>query len=264
MHIGLKAAAAAVVMAATLLGGCALRISDQTWEERVRRAVERNPEIVLQALEQDPEALLRVAEQGVRTRRARQAEEDFRAALDAPLNPVVDDGRVVRGRADAPVTVVAYTHFLCGFCARGSGDMRQLVADHPNEVRYVVKHAPTSEAGELGARLFEALALQGADKAWTFYDKAFGEQESVLDAPDPGRKLQDIAEAVDGVDRGRLLAEADSEAVRDRVRGDLKEFQDFGFHGVPVYLMNGAPVEGAMPMSFLEKALALVRERAAK
>ena len=34
---------------------------------------------------------------------------------------------------------------------------------------------------------------------------------------------------------------------------DVKEARDFGFEGTPVFLINGAPVRGAVPLEVLEE-----------
>lgn len=250
----------ALVVCSVLLSGCAVFIPDSVLEDRVREVVQENPDIVIDALAEDPIALLQVAEKGVKARHALQAEQRFRDSLAAPLSPVVDDSRVMRGAADAPVTVVGYTHFLCSYCAHGAKDMKELLARRDGEMRYVVKHAPTSEAGELGALLFEALARQGHDKAWAFYDAAFAGQQDVLSSASPGDTLKALAAGLDGVDVGRLEADLQDDALRDLITSDLMEFQNFGFRGVPVYLFNGVPVEGSMSLAFFEKAVDIVKD----
>ena len=41
--------------------------------------------------------------------------------------------------------------------------------------------------------------------------------------------------------------------LADRVAADTKEARDFGFEGTPVFLINGAPVRGAVPVEVLEE-----------
>ena len=254
MIVRLAAAAMCVVM----LAGCSAFIPDRVFEARVREAVKANPDIVIDALAEDPIALLQVAEKGVRARRTRQAEQEFRDSLASPLSPSVNATRIARGPADAPVTVVGYTHFLCTFCAHASKEMKELQARRGGKIRYVVKHAPTSEAGETGALVFEALARQGEDKAWAFYDAAYAAQQAVLASPSPGDALVALGMGIEGVDTERLDKDMKDPAIRDIISADLMEFRDFGFHGVPVYLFNGVPVEGAMTLEFYDKVVGIL------
>lgn len=257
MNIRIAASALALALAAQL-AACSAFIPDRVFEERLRETLREHPDIVLDALAEDPAAMLDIAEKGVRARRDRDAEADFRAGLAEPLAPALDGARVWRGTADAPVTIVAYSHFFCGFCARGSRDMHELLLRHPGEIRFVAKHAPNSEDGEYAARLFEALALQGMDKAWAFYDDLFAVEDEVRQLEDPQARMLEMARALDGVDSPRLDADLVSEAVAERVKDDVREFNDFGFRGVPVYLFNGVPMEGAMSPAIMEKALGIV------
>jgi len=251
----LKLSCLALCLAAVLAAGCAARNADDRFEEKLRQTLREHPEIVVEALGSDPVAVLELAESGSKLRRTREAEERFLEKLAVPLEPAIDPKRPALGAADAPVTVVSYTDFFCAYCAKGAENIKELMRRHPGTIRYIAKHVPMSEDGEFGARIFEALAWQSQDLAWEFYTKAFASQDEVRQNEDRKAALKALAASIPGVDAGRLDKDLADERLDGFIRDDFLEFQGFGFRGVPVYLYNGAPLEGSMPLDFLEKAL---------
>jgi protein-disulfide isomerase len=248
-----------LVFAALTLAACAPRTGGPALKERIREAVRENPEMVLEALAQDKVALLELVEQGARERRDRAMRDKWRQQLDAPLEPALDPARPWDGAPDAAVTVVSYSDFLCGYCARGSRTVDALVRKYPGRVRHLTKHAPMSEHGEYAARLYEALGLQQGELALEFARQAFAGQAAIAAAPQPQEAFLALALALPGVDAARLTADMESEAVRTRVRDDAREFLDWGFSGVPVYLFNGVALEGAVSEQTMEEVLELVQ-----
>lgn len=241
------------------LAACAPRTGDATLKERIRAAVREDPQLVLDALAQDKVALLELVEQGARERRDRAMKDRWRQQLDAPLAPALDPARPWHGAPDAAVTVVSYSDFLCGYCAQGSRTIDALVERHPGRVRHLSKHAPMSENGEYAARVYEALGLQQGELALEFARQAFARQAEMAAAPQPKEAFLALALALPGVDAARLEADMQGDTVRDRVRDDAREFLDWGFTGVPVYLFNGVAVEGALSERTMEEVLELVQ-----
>lgn len=250
-----------VLVAVVSLAGCATRQTDESFTLRVREVLRDNPEMVLEALGNDPVAVLELAETGAKERAAREARQKFLDKMADPLEPSIDASRPMLGEADAPITVVAYTDFLCGYCARGAKDMKELMRRHPGKIRYIAKHVPMSETGELAATLFEALALQDQALAWEFYMQAFAAHDELRTSEDQRGEFLKLAKSLPGVDPARLDVDVNDERLAGFVRDDFLEFQSYGFRGVPVYLYNGAPLEGSMPMSFLEDVVAAILEK---
>ena len=64
-------------------------------------------------------------------------QEDFSKAYDIPL-----DHSFVRGKKDAPVTIVEFVDFQCPFCARFHPPIEETLKAYPDQVSYVVKNFP--------------------------------------------------------------------------------------------------------------------------
>ncbi len=81
---------------------------------------------------------------------------DARATYAAPV-----EGAPTRGPADALVTVVEYSDFLCGFCRRAAATLAELERLYPGDIRVVYRHSLLDP--EDGTRAAEASAAAAAE-----------------------------------------------------------------------------------------------------
>ncbi|WP_075354528.1 thioredoxin domain-containing protein [Desulfovibrio sp. DV] len=218
--------------------------------ERVRKVLRDHPEIVLEAIRQQGPAVLEVIETTARARQKELERVRFAQSLAKPLTPVLEAGRASLGPQNAPVTIVEYSDFLCHFCGQASGTVKTLIENHPEDTRLVFKHFATGKNSIRAALYFEAINLQDPKKAWAFMDGVFARQKDVSEKGD--EVLDAIAKEV-GADAKKLAEDLKRKDLADRVAADTKEARDFGFEGTPVFLVNGAPVRGAVPIEILEE-----------
>ena len=218
--------------------------------ERVRKVLREHPEIVVEAIRQQGPAVLEVIETTARSRQKELERARFAQSLAKPLTPALQAGRASLGPQNAPVTIVEYSDFLCHFCGQAAGTVKTLTQNHPEDVRLVFKHFATGKASVRAALYFEAINLQDPKKAWAFMDDVFARQK---DLADKGDEVLDAVAKELGVDAKRLAEDLKRKDLADRVAADTKEARDFGFEGTPVFLINGAPVRGAVPVEILEE-----------
>ena len=174
----------------------------------------------------------------------------------APLTPSTLDltGAPIRGVADAPVTIVEFSDFQCGFCFRVNPTLAQLLDRYKGKVRLVFKHSPIE--GHTAAPLAHraAFAAQQQGKFWEMHDRIFANQRA-MDRP----ALVAHATAL-GLDVTRFTTDLDSprsQAVLDR---DQAEAAKVGVDGTPTFFIDGVPLVGAQPIdafaAAIDKALA--------
>ncbi|MHC1789338.1 DsbA family protein [Solidesulfovibrio sp.] len=238
-----------LVVAAALISLARPALADDD-VDRVRKVLREHPEIVLEAIRQQGPAVLEVIETTARSRQKELERARFAQALAKPMNPVLEPGRASLGPQGAPVTIVEYSDFLCHFCGQASGTVKTLIQNHPQDTRLVFKHFATGKNSVRAAIYFEAITLQDPKKAWAFMDSVFARQKDVSEKGD--EILEAIAKDI-GVDAKRLAEDLKRKELADRVVADTKEARDFGFEGTPVFLVNGAPVRGAVPIDILEE-----------
>ena len=153
-------------------------------------------------------------------------------------------------KKEAPITIVEYADFQCGFCSRAHNTVTQIIDKYGDKVRVVYKHLPVlGPQSETTARYYEAIALQDHKKAQDFHHKIFDGQGNLRSGGE--EFLQQTAKEV-GANLTRLKKDVDSDEVRKRVQDDRAEGESFGFSGTPAFLVNGVPLNGAQPLEAFE------------
>ena len=97
------------------------------------------------------------------------------ACTDA--RPVTDDGRV-QGKSDAPLTLIEYSDFTCGYCLKFFQEtLPRLQAAYldTGKVKFVYRDYPRSDRG-VGVEAAVAARCAGAQgRYWAMHDRLFGE-----------------------------------------------------------------------------------------
>ena len=160
----------------------------------------------------------------------------------------------MRGNAKAPVTIVAYSDYLCPYCRIAEGNLRQLSEKYKGKVRIVFKSLP-NEAKPVAvavAKFGTAAFMQDEEKGWKFHDMLFDEAEQIESNGDNAIKA--IAVKC-GLDLKRLTADAAGAKVQSRLSEDEAEAEQFGIRGTPYFLVNDILVRGAVPVEMFEEAI---------
>lgn len=215
----------------------------------LQRTLSAHPEVLAAAIKAHPTEFMQAVNAAFQASQAAQQKAAADRLEEGFRNPKRPDltGRVSLGNAAAPVTIVEYTDFECPYCRQSVTVVHQLLERYRGQVRLVVKQTPLDIHPNAmpAALMFEALALQGGDKAFRFYDLMYAKQERLV--AEGQRFVEDAARQV-GADVPRALRDQQSDAVRARVAADMAEGSAFGFTGTPAFLVNGVALEGAHPV----------------
>ncbi|MDR2050629.1 MAG: thioredoxin domain-containing protein [Deltaproteobacteria bacterium] len=245
-----------------LFPGSARAADDAQMKETVRRVLRENPDLILDILKDHSEMVLEIAQQGQNLRSRRTMRSQWESDIRSPKSPSLE-GRAIRGNPAAPVTIVAYSDYQCPYCRMAEENINALLGRHPDAVRLVFKALPNtkSDLAVAVAKYGTAAFNQDADKAWQFHDALFARAEDIEKNGDTAVKALAVK---CGLDLKRLMADAASAKIRERMAADEAEAEGFGIRGTPYFLMNDILVRGAVPRDMLEealqKALALKKE----
>ena len=162
-------------------------------------------------------------------------------------------GRISLGNPAAPVTIVEFTDFQCPYCSKGAQTLKLLMTKYDGKVRLIVRHFPLQSHPDAmpAALYFEAIALQSSEKAWTFYDSIFADQQKLSGGEE---YLKKVAGGL-GVDMNLLAKDLGSEQIKARIASDMKEFEMSSFDGVPVFVINGTVLVGAQPIEIFTEVI---------
>ena len=144
----------------------------------------------------------------------------------------------IDGDKNAPVTIVAYSDFLCPYCGEATVVIDEVLKDYPKDVRFVFKNYPLVKIhpfAEISARYFIAASLQDPAKAVALHNELFKNQARL--AKEGEDYLQTVAKGV-GLDVARLKSDAGGEAVSAMLAEDQAEARSMGIKGAPFLVIN--------------------------
>ena len=185
----------------------------------------------------------------------------------AGMGEVRDDGRI-RGRVDAPVTLIEYSDFTCGYCLkffRDTWPVLQAKYVETGKLRFVYRDYPRADRG-VGVEAAVAARCAGAQgQYWAMHDRLFGEGGRL----DSGA-FRSYAKAI-GLDQVAFAQCFDERRYLESVFQDRQEANRWGFHGTPGFILmhtvGGATekepavaIPGALPFEdFAEEIERLLR-----
>jgi len=148
------------------------------------------------------------------------------------------------GPADAPIILIEFSDYSCGFCRRWHQEtFPDLMAAFPDQIRFVYRDLPVVGGGAVGYAAAQAAECAGDQGSyWEFHDALFSGQygltrEAYLQyAQDLGLDADALAECLD---TGYHAAE---------VEGDLTYAYSLGITSTPTFFVNGIPVIGAQSL----------------
>ncbi len=188
--------------------------------------------------------------------RARQVARTAEDILDlvADVDPEYDH---IRGPEDALVTLVEYGDFECPYCGQAESSIRELLASHGDDVRYVWRHLPLNDvhpSAQVAAEASEAAAAQG--KFWEMHDTLLAHQGELTP-----RDLTRYAEQL-GLDVNRFRDELHRREYAQRVSEDVASADESGVSGTPTFFINGRRHYGVYDLDTLTAAVGAAKTRA--
>jgi protein-disulfide isomerase len=150
----------------------------------------------------------------------------------ATFNPKLD-GLVPLGKPEAPVRVVAFADFDCGYCKAAVESLREIVVERPGQVSLWFKNFPLAQDARAVPAALAYLAAERQGRGWEMNDALFRHEGTLDDAA-----LAACADAA-GVDLDQYRADVVSPALAERVRAEKAEGVSYGIRSAPGILING-------------------------
>jgi predicted DsbA family dithiol-disulfide isomerase len=179
----------------------------------------------------------------------------------APPRQAVEATRLVRGPADAPITLVSFSDYQCPYCIRSEKVLADVLAKYPKDVRLVHRHFPLDRIHPFARPAAEAaMCADEQGRFWEFHDEIFA-----LDGKLDEKTFDTIAGklGLDSVAFDRCIEE---QRFKDYVENDAKAGEAAGVTGTPAFFVNGIPMKGARDVADLSRVIdgELTRLAAAK
>jgi protein-disulfide isomerase/uncharacterized membrane protein len=227
------------------------------WTARTRRGRLIGAALVL--------SLAALVGSGITLRRERLLRQAQQALVGRPVEvPWLHNGPS-RGPHDARVTIVMFSDFQCGACARAAEVLDQLIEEQP-DLRLVHQDFPLdSLCNPLMDRRMHPLACWAALFAdcagsqgsyWEFHDRLFMRQQRLSEA-----ELKSLVIELN-LDLARFQTCVNDSAVHSQFSQRIGRALQLQIQRTPTLFINGYRVEGNPGLDLLRQIVALARQRA--
>jgi protein-disulfide isomerase len=174
------------------------------------------------------------------------------------------DGAPVKGKANAPVTMVEFADFQCPFCSRFASDtFQQLVKSYVDtgQVKFVYKQYPLPfhPNAQPAAMASECATEQG--KFWPMHDKLYATQTTWAsqDAATVKKTFKEYAVSL-GLNAASFNSCFDSNKYSDKIQKQSSEGSQYGVSGTPTFYIGNqkagyTPIVGAQPLASFENVI---------
>lgn len=157
---------------------------------------------------------------------------------------VIAGARHFYGDPNAPITIVEFGDFNCGYCGRWATEtLPQIDKEYiqTGKARIAYVHFPILGADSMTAAEATECAAQ-QDRFWDYHNTLYANQGIGFTPANLTKLAQEI-----GLDKAEFeLCLADF-PDRPLLEGDIRLAQVMGVRGTPAFLVNGIPLAGAYP-----------------
>lgn len=157
----------------------------------------------------------------------------------------VGDSPII-GKADAPVSIVAFLDFQCPYCARAFPILEQMLEKYPNDVRVIIKHYPLRQHKFARSASVAALAASKQGKYKEVVEKLF-ENFRNLNEDTVKQYFEEL-----NIDMEKIETEKKDPALNRIIGQDIKDGSGAGVRGVPALFVNGKRVQNRSIEGFSE------------
>lgn len=169
-------------------------------------------------------------------------ESQDRPEQPSPLSGEITAIDHVKGPENAAVTLVEYSDLQCPACANFHPLMEAIVAQYPEDVRFVYRHFPLMtihpRAFE-GAQAAEAAHQQG--KFFEMVDLLFTRQTEWSTLRAPYQKFEEYAKELN-LDTAKFYEDYRSGETAARIRADIDSGNQARISSTPTFFINGQPL----------------------
>jgi protein-disulfide isomerase len=170
----------------------------------------------------------------------------------AVMEAVLSKARHFEGDPNAPVTLVEFGDFKCGYCGKWNHETLPLIQDkyvESGKVRIAYVNYPVLGPGSMAAaEAAECAAQQG--KFWEYADLLYEDQRTST-TPE---NLTALAEGL-GLDTDAFEGCLAEFPDRASLENDIRLGQTLGVRGTPAFLIDGVPLSGALPYEAFEQII---------
>ena len=147
-----------------------------------------------------------------------------------------------QGNLEAPVQLIAYNDFQCGYSAQFTSVLEQVKDEFNEQVVIAVRHFPLRSNSRAYQAALAAECAAEQDKFWEMHDKLFSSQDNGFST----EVFENFAIELE-LDTTRFNDCLDEEKYKDKIQTQIEQGKSCGVTGTPGIFVNTEPHAGAVP-----------------
>lgn len=164
------------------------------------------------------------------------------------------------GDPDAPIAIVEFSDFGCQYCNQFAQNTfptlrEEFIKTGKVQWKYVPYILGIFPNGDRAALAGECAAEQGEQAFWAMHDVLYDKQREWKSEGTGARELFARYAAELQLDRSRFLACYDQNRPAATIARNARLGQQLGVRATPTFFINGARVEGAIPLELFRQVL---------
>jgi protein-disulfide isomerase len=181
------------------------------------------------------------------------------AMLSRPASTTkVDSSLLIRADSNkistssATVTLVEFSDFQCPACGIYYPIVTQVAKDFKDSMTFVYRNFPLTELhpnAQVAAQAAEAAGMQG--KYWEMHDLLFTKQKDWSASGTAKDIFTQYAESL-GLNVDQFKKDIDSDAVKNKIAGDVNDGNTLGITGTPTFFLNNQKIENPASLADFE------------
>lgn len=213
-------------------------------------------QLISDYLMKNPEALRSALENMQAHYQQLEMERKLAAIRDSEEELYYAKGDFSLGPTDAPITIVEFFDYNCGYCKRAFEPLMQAVKEN-EDVRLVFKELPIlSEDSQRAAQI--ALALDDQLQFLTFHTKLMTHKGSINDV------VIDLALEEMKLSPAKIRQASNEAKVQNILQRNQDLANRLGISGTPAFIINGEIHPGALDKASFDQLIAAAREEIGK
>jgi protein-disulfide isomerase/DNA-binding protein Fis len=180
---------------------------------------------------------------------------DFNVVFEPPRLEL-EATRLVRGSAEATVTIMAFSDDQCPYCIRSEPVLAEVLSRYPDQVRIVHRHFPLDSIHPFARPAAEAaMCADEQGKFWEYHDAIFARGGNLSEA-----SFAEIGSEL-GLDSDALGTCITERRYADFVQQDFDAGRAAGVTGTPAFFVNGVALKGSRDADQLSEVVDSELER---
>lgn len=149
------------------------------------------------------------------------------------------------GPTDAPLIIVEFGDYQCPSCSSAHPAIKALLAEHPNQIRFVFRHFPLMQHpyAVVAAQAAEAAGAQG--KYWEMHNWLYEHQNEWSASSNPQPLFSTAATSL-GLNVTTFDQAMQAKTATNKIQQGLADGTNIGVDATPTFYLNGRKFSGSM------------------